>query len=190
MWTIDSDGYRWVHPNSVITTPNDSSPLHFKKTIQTSGGEVLITVCPSVNGSDNMVGVDDGWFSIHIVQTNFSTPKRMQATYRNYFTLRRFSYERQRSRLHPSMVGVRWLALHQFLKWIYPNPMEYWWIFAVSVILYSWFIIRTCLFLFAYIFVVLFARFFPHFLNFHLRLSHNDYFHHLCYQFASPPYVR
>ena len=28
-----------------------------------------------------------------------------------------------------------------------------------------------------------------HFFNLHLRLSHNDYFHHPCSQFAYPPYV-
>ena len=117
MLEVDSNDSRWVHTNSVITTPPKSSYLYFRTTLQTSEGDFTITVSPSGIGSGLLVGLYYRWFSCHFFQTHYSTPGGLRATYLEYFRpLRRFVYGRQRSRFHPSAVGERLLVCHQFIE--------------------------------------------------------------------------
>ena len=46
-----SDGYWWVHTDVVISITPKSNSSHFSTTIQTTKGDILITVYPSINGS-------------------------------------------------------------------------------------------------------------------------------------------
>ena len=84
MWEIASDGSMWFYPNAIITTPPDSPPLNFRTNLQTTEGDVQITVSISVNDNVCMVRVEDRWFIHHIVQKYSITPEEMRATYCNY----------------------------------------------------------------------------------------------------------
>ena len=120
IWSFSSNGSRWVHLDAVITTPLDSSPLYFRTYLQTSKGDVPVTVFLSGISSGCLVGVDDGWFTRRIIQTLFSIPKKLISTYLNYFRPQIFSYDKQQTLFQTSAVGVSQLIHHQFLKVIYP----------------------------------------------------------------------
>ena len=124
MWSVAYDGSRWVHPDTVITTLPDSSPLYVRTTLQTSKGDIPFTLSPSGNGSGCLVGVYYGWFSPCVIQMQSTTPDGMRSTYRKYFRIRRFSYERYQSCFHPNAVGVRQLVSCQFIKGLFSNPRE------------------------------------------------------------------
>ena len=67
LWYYSYNGSRCVCTNAVITTPPKYSYLHFRTTLQTANGDVLITVSSSVNGSGQLVVVNGGWFTRRIV---------------------------------------------------------------------------------------------------------------------------
>ena len=119
LWGISSDGYRWVHPDGVITTSPDSSPFQVRSTLQTAEGYITVTLSPYGNGSVWLVGVGDGWLSRHVVQKKSITPDGMQATYRTYFRRKRFSHDPQWSRFHPNVVGMSRSLCCQLLKGIF-----------------------------------------------------------------------
>ena len=82
LWSVASNGSRWIHPDAVINTPPQYSSLNLSMTLQTAEGYFLIIMYPSVNGSSHLVGLDCGWVNRHIAQTSSRTPKRLQASYR------------------------------------------------------------------------------------------------------------
>ena len=97
LWSVTSNGSMWVHPNYVITTRPNSPPLHVSTNLQTSEEDIMSTFIPSGNVRGLLVGVDYGWISLHLVQTQYNTPDGMRSIYCNYVRWRRFSYERQQS---------------------------------------------------------------------------------------------
>ena len=86
LWEVSFNGFRWVFTNAVIITPPDSSPLHYRMTIQTSKGDVPITVSPSGNGRGCLIVLYDGWVTGCIVQTYSRIPEGLQATYGSCFS--------------------------------------------------------------------------------------------------------
>ena len=48
IWAVAYNGYRWVHTDTVITTPSDSYHSNFSTTIYNAKGDVLITTSLSV----------------------------------------------------------------------------------------------------------------------------------------------
>ena len=68
LWDIASNGSRLFHPDRIITTPPNSSPLHAGTTLQTPEGDIMFTLSPSGNGSGHLFGLEDGWLSCCVVQ--------------------------------------------------------------------------------------------------------------------------
>ena len=124
LWDIASNGSSWVHPDTVITTPPNSSPSQVRTSLHNYEVDVPITFPPYIIGSHRLVGVDYRWFSCCVIQTQSTTPDGIQDAYRNYLMWPKFSYERQKSRFHPNAVGVRQLFLHHFIKGIFSQPRE------------------------------------------------------------------
>ena len=46
LWDIASNGSSWVHPDTVITTPPNSSPSQVRTSLQNYEGDVPITFPP------------------------------------------------------------------------------------------------------------------------------------------------
>ena len=67
LWGVVSNGSRWVHTNTAITTLSDSSPSYVSKTLQAYKGDICITVSLYGNSSVFLVVVDYGWFNHHTV---------------------------------------------------------------------------------------------------------------------------
>ena len=81
MWTVAYDGSQWIVPNGGITNPIKSSYLRSSTTIQTTKGDVPITVSLSVRSISHLVRVDDRWVTCRIIQMRFRTPEGLQASY-------------------------------------------------------------------------------------------------------------
>ena len=75
LWYYSSDAYWRVHTDDAITITPEFSTSHFRTTLETAKGDVLVTVSPSVNFSSRLVGIIEGWENCLIVQTLSRTPK-------------------------------------------------------------------------------------------------------------------
>ena len=73
LWEVASDRSRWVHPDGVIATPPDSSPLLFSTSLQTSEADIMVTFSPPVNIIGHLVVVDDRWIICCVFQTQSTT---------------------------------------------------------------------------------------------------------------------
>ena len=91
MWAWDSNGYWWVHSNSVINVPPEIN-TQFVTTFPAPKGELPMTLYPFINGSTLLVSIHN-----EIVAQPCTT-------YREIF--RPHSYRQQQEISHPSSVGV------------------------------------------------------------------------------------
>ena len=81
LWYYSYNGYWCIRTDAIITNPPVYSYSHFRTTLQTFNRDVPITVSSSGNGSGQLVVVNEGWVTDHIVQRCSRTPEGLQSSY-------------------------------------------------------------------------------------------------------------
>ena len=119
LWEVASNGSQWVHLDAVITTTQDYSSLHFITIMNTAKGYVTITVSPSVNGRDSLVGLNDGWVTRHFSRMCSRMPEMSRSSCYKFF--RAFSCNPQWDFLYPIVVGVIWFVSYKIHRGTFKN---------------------------------------------------------------------